>query len=289
MYERVTAIPPMRRHRRPGRAPRRALAARAACRASRRDWRVSRLGDAPRRVASPICIARSRRLLTPRSSRCPTRRWISARSTKAPETSSDESSPACAELARFTAERARPRRAARERRGQAARAVRAAAHTANSKRVQIRGHGDLHLNRMLFTGKDFVIIGLGGGRERRLSERRRKRGALRDVAGIVRSFHYAAATSLLGLRPEDQARAEPWGWIRESWASAAFLRGYLDTAKDAVFVPNDPISPDAPRRGHPRQGVHGAPHRAPAPPRHGVDPDAGHPAPPRHRAPQPIG
>ncbi|MBN9168084.1 MAG: maltose alpha-D-glucosyltransferase [Myxococcales bacterium 68-20] len=104
---------------------------------------------------------------------------------------------------------------------------------------QIRIHGDLHLNRMLFTGKDFVIIGLGGGRERRLSERRRRRGALNDVAGILRSFHYAAATSLLGLRPEDQARAEPWGLIWESWASAAFLRGYLDTAKDAVFIPDD--------------------------------------------------
>ncbi len=107
---------------------------------------------------------------------------------------------------------------------------------------QIRTHGDLHLGRILFTGKDFVIVGVGSGREaRRLSERRRKRGAMRDVASVVRSFHYAAATSLRALRPEDQARAEPWGWIWMSWASAAFVRGYLDTAKDAVFVPNAPM------------------------------------------------
>jgi maltose alpha-D-glucosyltransferase/alpha-amylase len=106
---------------------------------------------------------------------------------------------------------------------------------------RIRCHGNLQLRRFLFTGKDFVVIGVGGGRERRLSERRRKRGALGDVAGMVRSFHYAAATSLLALRPEDQARAEPWGWVWQSWASAAFLRGYLDTAADAVFVPNAPM------------------------------------------------
>src|SRR4029077_18638031 len=98
-------------------------------------------------------------------------------------------------------------------------------------------HGDLHLGRALFTGKDFVIIGVGGGRDRRLSERRRKRGALRDIAGVVRSFHYAAATSLLSLRPEDQARAEPWSWVWQSWASAAFLRGYLQAAGDAPYVP----------------------------------------------------
>jgi maltose alpha-D-glucosyltransferase/alpha-amylase len=103
---------------------------------------------------------------------------------------------------------------------------------------QIRCHGDLHLGRVLFTGKDFVILGVGGGRDRSIAERRRKRGALRDVASMIRSFHYAAATSLQLLRPEDQLRAEPWGWIWQSWASAAFLRGYLDSARDALFVPN---------------------------------------------------
>jgi len=106
---------------------------------------------------------------------------------------------------------------------------------------QIRCHGDLHLDRALFTGRDFVIIGVGAGRDRRLSERRRKRGALRDVASIIRSFHYAASTSLLALRPEDQPRAEPWGWVWQSWASAAFVRGYLDAAAGAVFVPTGPM------------------------------------------------
>ena len=104
---------------------------------------------------------------------------------------------------------------------------------------QIRIHGDLHLGRVLFTGKDFVITSIGGGRERRLSARRRKAGALRDVASMIRSFDYAAATSLRALRPEDHERAAPWSWIWQRWAAAAFLRGYLEAAQSSVFLPRD--------------------------------------------------
>jgi maltose alpha-D-glucosyltransferase/alpha-amylase len=108
---------------------------------------------------------------------------------------------------------------------------------------QIRCHGDLHLGRMLFTGKDYVVLGVGAGRDRRLSERRRKRGALRDVATMILSFHWAAAMTRAALRREDQGRAETWGWIWQSWAAAAYLRSYLETAKDAPFVPSGPMLP----------------------------------------------
>ena len=101
---------------------------------------------------------------------------------------------------------------------------------------QIRHHGDLQLRRVLFTGKDFVILDVGGARDRRLSARRRKGGAFRDVASMILSFHYAAATALHALRPEDRPRAEAWSWLWEQSASAAFLRGYLETAEGAPFL-----------------------------------------------------
>jgi maltose alpha-D-glucosyltransferase/alpha-amylase len=104
--------------------------------------------------------------------------------------------------------------------------------------LQVRSHGNLHLGRALFTGRDYVIVGAGGGRDRRLTERRRKRGALRDVGGMIRSFHYAAATSLEGLRPEDQSRAEPWGWLWQAWAASSYLHGYLEKAKGTVLLPS---------------------------------------------------
>jgi maltose alpha-D-glucosyltransferase/alpha-amylase len=106
--------------------------------------------------------------------------------------------------------------------------------------AQIRLHGNLALARALFTGKDFVLVGVGGGLARTISERRRKSNAFRDVAAMIRSFHYAAATSHLALRPEDQARAEPWGWIWHLWASAAFVGGYLEVAGEAPFVARRP-------------------------------------------------
>jgi maltose alpha-D-glucosyltransferase/alpha-amylase len=108
---------------------------------------------------------------------------------------------------------------------------------------RIRCHGDLRLDRILFTGRDFVVLGIGSDRDRRLSERRRKRGALLDVAGIIHSLHHATGTTLQGLRPEDRQRALAWGAVWQSWASAAFLRGYLDAAGEAEFVPRGTLLP----------------------------------------------
>jgi maltose alpha-D-glucosyltransferase/alpha-amylase len=109
--------------------------------------------------------------------------------------------------------------------------------------VRTRLHGDLHLGQMLNTGKDFVIIDFEGEPARALSERRIKRSPLRDVAGMIRSFQYAGQSALLKrvaggqVRREDAAALAPWVRAWESWASAAFLGSYLETAAGAAHIP----------------------------------------------------
>jgi len=106
--------------------------------------------------------------------------------------------------------------------------------------LQIRTHGDYHLEQLLYTGKDFVIIDFDGPPTEPLADRRRKHNCLRDVAGMIRSFHYAAFTAQLEtavVRPEDRSVAAPWAdaWYR--WVSGAFLRSYLTVTTGAPFLP----------------------------------------------------
>ena len=107
--------------------------------------------------------------------------------------------------------------------------------------LRIRIHGDYHLGQVLNTGKDFVVIDFDGNGRNSLTERRRKRSALRDVATMVRSFRYAAYIGRTQgiVREEDQARLAPWEQLWSSWAAAAFLRGYFEFAKGAPFLPAD--------------------------------------------------
>ena len=111
--------------------------------------------------------------------------------------------------------------------------------------LRIRIHGDYHLGQVLFTGKDFIIIDFEGEPARSLSARRLKRSALVDVAGMLRSFDYAARAVLLGhaeaapIRKEDREALLPWATFWTRWVSAAFLRSYLETAAAAPLLPRD--------------------------------------------------
>jgi maltose alpha-D-glucosyltransferase/alpha-amylase len=111
--------------------------------------------------------------------------------------------------------------------------------------MRIRVHGDFHLGQVLWTGSDFVIIDFEGEPARPLGERRIKRSPLADVAGMLRSFDYAAEQALrapsTAMRvPEDPRPVlEDWARAWRRWTSAAFLSRYLETAEGGPLVPED--------------------------------------------------
>jgi maltose alpha-D-glucosyltransferase/alpha-amylase len=107
---------------------------------------------------------------------------------------------------------------------------------------RLRVHGDYNLREVLYTGRDFVIIDFEGLPTRPLSDRRRKYTPLRDVASMVRSFHYAALFALHHgvVRHEDRPALVPWANLWHVWMSAAFLKGYLEAAAPGGFLPEAP-------------------------------------------------
>jgi maltose alpha-D-glucosyltransferase/alpha-amylase len=110
---------------------------------------------------------------------------------------------------------------------------------------RIRVHGDYHLGQVLHAGRDFVIIDFEGEPSRSPTERRIKRSALTDVAGIVRSFQYASEAGLRdyterGLVPAEHHDAlAQRGQVWHRWVTIRFLSGYLDQAAGQLFVPSD--------------------------------------------------
>jgi maltokinase len=94
----------------------------------------------------------------------------------------------------------------------------------------IRTHGDYHLGQALWTDSGWVILDFEGEPARPIVDRRRKRSPLRDVAGMLRSFAYAANAAEIehGVDPPD-------GW--EQRARDSFLLGYLSKV-DSGLIPS---------------------------------------------------
>jgi maltose alpha-D-glucosyltransferase/alpha-amylase len=111
--------------------------------------------------------------------------------------------------------------------------------------VRIRLHGNYHLGQVLYTGKDFWIVGFEGEPSAALSERRLKRSPLWDLADMIRSFHYAAHAALGKqaahgmLQPAQLAALAGWARFWSQRVGAAFFAAYRRSAGTAAFLPAD--------------------------------------------------
>jgi maltose alpha-D-glucosyltransferase/alpha-amylase len=105
---------------------------------------------------------------------------------------------------------------------------------------KIRIHGDYHLGQVLYTGKDFIIMDFEGEPARPLSERKLKRSPFKDVAGMIRSFDYAAYNVLTSTPAIMETHfntlqhwIEPW----YHYVSTLFVQSYLHESQNSPFIP----------------------------------------------------
>ena len=107
---------------------------------------------------------------------------------------------------------------------------------------RIRVHGDYHLGQVLRVKTDFVILDFEGEPARPLADRRTKQCPLKDVAGMLRSFSYAAYSSLINYtarHAQSIASLEPWVRLWEQCVATEFLRAYRETIRGARLLPEN--------------------------------------------------
>ena len=102
--------------------------------------------------------------------------------------------------------------------------------------TKIRFHGDYHLGQVLLVHNDFVIIDFEGEPARPPEERRSKHSPFKDVAGMIRSFNYAAYAALVRAtaeRPDDFSALEPVAEHWETEVCRVFLDAYMRASGDS--------------------------------------------------------
>ncbi|WP_138992412.1 putative maltokinase [Larkinella sp. C7] len=98
--------------------------------------------------------------------------------------------------------------------------------------LRIRIHGDYHLGQVLATGNDFVIIDFEGEPESSISERKIKHSPLKDVAGMIRSYHYAVSAKLFGSTETAGIEPDHLQRVSERWFKLirdTYMDAYLET------------------------------------------------------------
>ncbi|MFP5319766.1 MAG: maltokinase N-terminal cap-like domain-containing protein [Acidimicrobiia bacterium] len=98
----------------------------------------------------------------------------------------------------------------------------------------IRLHGDYHLGQVMRTDAGWYVLDFEGEPARPPEERRRPSSPLRDVAGMLRSLHYASLVGQLDRDEDCSGLAQAW----EERNRRAFLDGYMKTAADAGLLPD---------------------------------------------------
>jgi maltose alpha-D-glucosyltransferase/alpha-amylase len=109
--------------------------------------------------------------------------------------------------------------------------------------LKTRIHGDYHLGQVLRVKNDYVIIDFEGEPGRSLSERRAKSSPLKDVAGMLRSFSYAAYAALQNYksrRPEQESRLANGSSFWVNAMSSSFLESYSGRVQSVAFLPKSP-------------------------------------------------
>jgi len=115
--------------------------------------------------------------------------------------------------------------------------------TSNMATLKSRVHGDLHLGTLMWDGRDYVVLDVGGNLDRTVEERRRKRSPLSDLVGVVWSFEVLALKVLLDpalVRESDASRARPWALQWAGWMGAETVRAYLSIMNGTGLVPANP-------------------------------------------------
>jgi maltose alpha-D-glucosyltransferase/alpha-amylase len=122
----------------------------------------------------------------------------------------------------------------RERAGELQATMRRLAREAAGGAWETRVHGDFHLGQVLVTPGDATLIDFEGEPAKTMEQRRAKSSPLRDVAGLLRSFDYAAATASGGRVAESEAAGTRRAVLAETFrvnASRQFLEAYRAVAQ----------------------------------------------------------